>query len=321
MAHYLIINTGGTIGMVDSEHGLTPKPGELQRAFENIPALSPWQAHDLTWVNHDPLLDSSDLTPQHWYDIKNTILEHSTIDGVLVVHGTDTLAYTSAALSYLTAGLSIPIVVMGSMKPIWAKNTDGIDNLLLALKGLEQAKQEVIVAVGPTLLPGTRVTKSSTRANAGFTTPGWRGDLTTPIQANHTLNTGTAWKPSAIGVITLFPGVSVDFLLAMIESDYRAIVINAYGNGNAMNESALVRILHKAKQRGIPVFIRSQCVEGDVSFGLYAASETFENAGAIGCGSMPLEAVVTKLQILCAIYKDNADVITNFLKPIAREWE
>lgn len=321
MAHYLVINTGGTIGMAEGANGLEPKDGEMEHAFLSHPELSGWREHSLEWVHWSPLLDSSDLKPQHWYEIKDLIAnKRASVDGVLVIHGTDTLSYTAAALSFLTAELQKTVVITGSMRPISSADTDAIANLNLALKGLEQNSQEVLVAIGAQLMPGSRVTKLSTFADNAFATPGWTASLseqpkTTPLFITK------SWRPAAVGVVTIHPGFPVDMLMSMVEKFYRAIVINAYGNGNAANDRAFRRILKQANEKNIPVFVRSQCFEGNVTFGLYAASSIFDECHAVSCGSMSLEAVVTKVQILCSEFNRSEDVIRYFKQPISREWQ
>jgi len=322
MAHFLIINTGGTIGMVEGDNGLEPHQGEIENALNSTnEALKDWQAHELTWVHWNPLLDSSNLQPIHWYQIKDTIDLHPTVDGVLIIHGTDTLSYTASALSYLLSTLKIPVVITGSMLPISAPNTDAVDNLNLSLTALVNARPEVVAAVGHHILPGSRLTKTSTSAIESFETPGWQKNLWGQPFDNKPLVINKSCRPAAIGVITLYPGLPMDGLMSMVDRFYRAIVINAFGNGNAANENSFRRILKHAQEKRIPVFIRSQCPEGNVDFHLYAAGALFDEFGAISCGNMSFEAVITKLQILCSEFNRSEEVIEAFRQPIAREWQ
>jgi L-asparaginase len=321
MANYLIINTGGTIGMVQGEDGLEPNQEEVSSAFKTRPELASWASHDLTWEHWSPLLDSSDLQPHHWFQIHDSIKKQSAIDGVLVIHGTDTLAYTAAALSFMLNDLNIPIVITGSMLPISVENTDAIDNLMLSLRALEEAKAEVVVAIGEMALPGSRISKSSTYKMDSFDTPGWDSELWSVASGKATAVFEPFQKTPQIDVFTLFPGISYGNLRKMIESGSRAIIINAFGNGNTSSSLAFQECLVLAKQTNVPVFVRSQCFEGSVDFGLYAASSLLTEMSAISCGNMPFEAVVTKLTLLCAKWDNRNDIVAEFNKAYAREWQ
>ncbi|WP_196157546.1 asparaginase [Reinekea sp. G2M2-21] len=322
MANYLIINTGGTIGMVEGPHGLTPNAGEVENALQQHTELTDWHQHQLNWEHWSPLLDSSDLNPSHWYRITHTIAQAENIDGVLVIHGTDTLAYTASALSFLLADLTIPVVITGSMLPISATGTDALDNLQRALIALESNRPEVMVAVGEEVLPGSRVTKYSTQAMASFSCPGWDASHWANSKKVSTRRFTQPWRNPEVTLLTLYPGIPETQLDRISDNPAtRAILISSYGNGNAANTAALRRMLASAQHRAIPVFVTSQCFEGNVDFGLYAASSVFTEHGAISCGMMPLEAAITKIQILCSEFDHADDIIQVFREPLAREWE
>jgi L-asparaginase len=268
------------------------------------------------------LLDSSNLQPEHWYRLRREIAELKDIDGVLIIHGTDTLAYTAAALSFLLAPLTVPVVITGSILPLGSENSDAIGNLQLALQALQQKRQEVVVAVGE-LLPGSRITKSTTLNHQAFTTPGWPAELWSQPPGDQPLALTDPHGPAAsIGVLTLYPGMPEDALEELICQNHRAIIINAFGNGNAAATESFRQSLHHAHQRQIPVFVRSQYGGGGlVDFALYEAGALFAQAGAIGCGTLPFEVVLAKLQLLCAQFSDQASIIAGFQQPVAREWQ
>ena len=320
MARYLIINTGGTIGMAESPQGLTPKAGLLQQTLAQHPELAPWQQHDLQWHEWQPLIDSSDIHPSHWYELA-LLIRQTDADAVLVVHGTDTLAYTAAALSFLLSDCATPVVITGAMRPLSAAENDGVSNLLTALAALEARRPEVIVAFSGVPLPGSRISKIDTAADHAFATPNWSEALWSLPAPARSRPLEKAWRPSAIGVQTLFPGMPMDGLMSMIERNYRALVLNVYGSGNVMADAAFQRILHRAADQQRPVFVRSQCLYGSVQLGQYATSALLTEIDATPCGGMPLEAVITKLQILCAEFDHGEDVTRGFLEPWAREWQ
>ncbi|MHA7879354.1 MAG: asparaginase [Saccharospirillum sp.] len=320
MARYLILNTGGTIGMAQGPHGLTPQPGLLQQALAQQPELAGWHQHELQWHDWAPLIDSSDIHPHHWYELAARI-RHSDADGVLVVHGTDTLAYTGAALSFLLSDCPVPVVITGSMRPLSAAVNDAVGNLLTALSALEARRTEVVVAFNGTVLPASRLTKIDTREDHAFATPNWDANLWNTPPGRRLTTLDQPWRPSAIGVQTLFPGMPMDGLMSMVERNYRALVLSVYGSGNVMADAALQRILHRAADLQRPVFVRSQCLYGAVQLGQYATSALLTEIDATPCGGMPLEAIITKLQLLCAEYDHGSEVTRGFLEPWAREWQ
>jgi L-asparaginase len=320
MAHFFIINTGGTIGMADTPTGLAPESGLLKATLLGDPRLAGWQEHTLSWYEWQPLIDSSNIRPGHWYELRDQIL-NADCDGVLIIHGTDTLAYSAAALSFLLAGTGKTVVITGSMRPLAHANSDGFSNLSVALEILTRQQPEVFVAFNGRTLPASRVSKVDTAADSAFMTPNWSDNLWSQPPGRPVTDLTRQWRPSALGVQTLFPGMPMDGLMSMVERNYRALVLNTYGSGNVMTDSALERILDKASQQSIPVFVRSQCLFGEVHLGQYAASNLLSQVGAIACGSMPLEAVLAKLQILCSQFNHASEVIDGFNQPWAREWQ
>lgn len=320
MAHFLIINTGGTIGMADTPTGLAPQAGLLKSTLLSDTRLADWRSHTLSWQEWQPLIDSSNIRPGHWYELRDQI-NSTECDGVLIIHGTDTLAYSAAALSFLLSGTTKTVVITGSMRPLIQANSDGFGNLTLALDILTRQQPEVFVAFNGRCLPASRVSKVDTAADSAFMTPNWSDSLWSQPAGKAKIDLSRPWRPSALGVQTLFPGMPMDGLMSMVERNYRALVLNTYGSGNVMTDSALERILEKAGNQSIPVFVRSQCLFGEVHLGQYAASSLLSNVGAVACGSMPLEAVLAKLQILCSEFNTASEVIDGFNQPWAREWQ
>lgn len=325
MARYLIINTGGTIGMAEGSNGLEPQPGLLRETLESHPRLAGWREHELLWQEWQPLLDSSDIRPTQWYQLRDQIIA-SDADAVLVVHGTDTLAHTAAALSFLLSGTERSVVITGAMRSLIHSDSDGFANLEMALQILKQGRPEVCVAFGgdgnARCLPGSRVSKYTDHSqDDALFAPGWNDDGFDQAAGRAEHPPMRPWRPAAIGLITLFPGMPLDGLMSMIERNYRALVLNAYANGNVMKDGDLKRILERAADKGIPVFVRSQVPDGEVQLGHYAASSMMADIGAIACGNMPLEAVLTKLQILACEFDSGEAMVRGFLEPWAREWQ
>ncbi|MEJ2044969.1 MAG: asparaginase domain-containing protein [Reinekea sp.] len=319
MATFLIVNTGGTIGMVASPEGLTPKAGVINEAMQSHPALAAWRDHKLHWQQWSPLQDSSDLQPEHWFRLRESIQAQTGIDGVLIIHGTDTLSYSGAALSYLLADSHFPIVLTGSMKPVLAPETDAIDNLMLALDALTSRPGGVYIAVGSSLLPAALTTKRSTLTHDAFDAPAWSGDWN-PIETKPQAFK-RSWRSPKIAVFTLFPGFDPVQISQVITSGVSAILINAFGNGNAANTEAMHQALAQASAAAVPVFVRSQCYEGLVNIGQYAASGLFGHAAAVSCGLMTFEAALTKLLLLCNELDSAESIRLAFQQAISFEWE
>lgn len=325
MSRYLIINTGGTIGMDQGPNGLEPEPGLLRETLESHPRLAGWREHELEWDEWQPLLDSSDIRPQQWYKLRDRILA-SDAEAVLIVHGTDTLAHTAAALSFLLSGTGRTLVITGAMRSLVEADSDGFANLEQALSILQSRSGEVFVAFGgegrARCLPGSRVTKLTDHdSDDALIAPGWREEDFQQAAGQTAKPPLRPWRPAAIGLVTLFPGMPLDGLMTMVERNYRALVLNAYANGNVMNDGDLKRILLRARDKGIPVFVRSQLAFGEVRLGQYAASGLMSDIGAVPCGAMPLEAVLTKLQILAAEHDSGEALARAFAEPWAREWQ
>lgn len=320
MAHYLIIDTGGTIGMEASPSGLAPARGLLKSIVLGDQRLAAWQEHSLSWRQWQPPIDSSDMRPSHWFELRDQIIS-TECDGVLITHGTDTLSYSAAALSFLLAGSGKTVVITGAMRPLIQTNSDGFTNLTLALDILARQQPEVFVAFNNRCLPASRVSKVDTTADSAFMTPNWSDSLWSRPPGAPNLTVNRPWRPSALGVQTLFPGMPMDGLMSMVDRNYRALVLNTYGSGNVMADPALERILEKASDQAIPVIVRSQCLFGEVQLGQYAASSLLSKVGAVAAGSMPLEAVLAKLQILCSQCDSASEVIEGFIEPWAREWQ
>lgn len=321
MARYLIINTGGTIGMTPGPRGLEPNPDALSRAFAEHPSLQPWDGHELIWEHWSPLLDSSDLQPRHWYQLKEQILRHPDVDGTLVIHGTDTLAYSAAALSFLLNDQQTAVVITGAMHPIAETGSDAINNLLRSLQALQDGRPEVVVAIGSELLPGSRITKASTLTTDSFQAPGWPLDNWQTDLTTTPLNFTRPWQEPVIDVLTLYPGCRMPDADSVQTKPPQAVLINAYGNGNAADTPATRSYLAALQAADIPVFVRSQCFEGQVSFGQYAASAVFADHEAVSCGTMSFEAAITKLQLLCSESDDARWIRRHFATALAREWQ
>ena len=175
MKNVLIIYTGGTIGMTRTENGYAPQSGQFRRAMEAIPDLYAEQMPRWDMLEMDPLLDSSNMTVHEWNKIAQLVADHyDAYDGFVVLHGTDTMAYTASALSFMLEGLAKPVILTGSQIPMCEIRSDGRDNLItsLLIAGAEEV-HEVCLYFGGKLLRGNRATKFSADGLIAFLSPNY----------------------------------------------------------------------------------------------------------------------------------------------------
>ena len=304
-----IIYTGGTIGMVDSPHGLVPG-ADLEGWLAVLLADTPLE-HTVSVTSLEPLIDSSNATPSSWQAIVDDLRTHAAADpqtAFVILHGTDTMAYTSAALSYALTDLTTPIVVTGSQLPLGILGSDAAANVTGAVRATTSGRAGgVSLFFGHRLLAGNRATKSSSWAFTGFESPNTAPLATVgaPWQWAATAPTGTGWKntePYArhdVVVIDLAPGITAERLEALLTPPPEAVVLRAFGVGNAPGaEPGLTRVVKEAVEAGTAVVVASQCHEARVRLGRYETGEVLTRAGAVGAGDMTLEAVYTKIVFL-----------------------
>ena len=317
-----IIYTGGTIGMTPTERGYAPLPGGLQRALESSgiapgPGLPAWDLIEL-----DPLLDSSDMTVREWDLIARAIRRHyDCYDGFVVLHGTDTMAYTASALSFMLEGLQKPVVLTGSQIPLCRVRSDGRDNLITSLLIAAQGRAcEVCLYFGGALLRGNRATKQSADGLQAFVSPNWPPLARAGVDIRY--DEAALRRPAShgplrlanlhevpIGVLKVFPGIQFELFRSILTERLHGIVLETFGAGNIPGAgSALLPILEKASQNGTILAVCSQCPQGSVRLGAYAASSALREAGAVSGFDMTTEAAVAKLYYLFSKGCSRADV-------------
>ncbi|GGY48037.1 L-asparaginase 1 [Bacterioplanes sanyensis] len=315
-----ILYTGGTIGMQPSDNGLIPAAGYLTSRLQQEPRLQSGQVPAYDLVEYEPLLDSSDMEPHHWQQIAEDIAQrYSDYDGFLVLHGTDTLAYTASALSFLLPGIDKPVIVTGSQLPLAEPHSDGHDHIVEGLMlAAKPACAGVNVLFHHKLLPGNRVTKSSSVALGAFTAPNaapvWVMDASSgPSPLDVKTQPGLApqvppLKPCRIGVLTLTPGMPKAMLVHFFNQPLDAVILRSYGAGNAPQQADFMRLIEQACEQGTVVVNLSQCDHGGVAMGTYAGGSALARAGVISGGDMTLEACYSKLVVLLSHY-DSVDII------------
>lgn len=302
-----ILYTGGTLGMVETPKGLAPGAdlaGWLDRLLDGTE-----MAGTVEMTSFEHLIDSSNATPDDWRAIVEDLwTHHDSADAFVVLHGTDTMAYTSAALSYALTGFGKPVVMTGAQYPLGVVGTDAAPNVTGALRAATSGKVGgVAVFFGHKLLAGARVTKTSSWSYQGFDSPAVPALALTgaPWQWTPPAEGATGWPDPApyrrhdVLVLDLVPGVTAARLAAALDPPPEAVVLRAFGTGNVPSEEpGLTDLLARTIASGVPIAVASQCVQAEVLLGHYEAGYALAQSGAIGAHDMTLEALYAKLVFL-----------------------
>jgi len=302
--------TGGTIGMQRSANGYIPVSGHLQQQLELMPEFHRHEMPRFDIHEYTPLMDSSDMTPEDWQVIAHDIRDnYQHYDGFVILHGTDTMAFTASALSFMLENLDKPVIVTGSQIPLAELRSDGQQNLLNALYvAANYPINEVGLFFNNTLFRGNRTTKAHADGFNAFASPNLPPLLEAGIHIKK-LNTLPApvqegplivhpITPQPIGVVTIYPGISPDVVSNFLRQPVKALILRSYGVGNAPQSSAFISVLAEAHQRGIVVVNLTQCMSGKVNMGGYATGNALEQAGVISGSDLTVEAALTKLHFL-----------------------
>ncbi|RRZ95735.1 asparaginase [Erwinia sp. 198] len=302
--------TGGTIGMQRSEHGYVPVSGHLQNQLAKMPEFHRAEMPDFTIHEYQPLIDSSDMTPQDWQTIADDIqANYDRYDGFVILHGTDTMAFTASALSFMLENLARPVIVTGSQIPLAELRSDGQQNLLNSLfVAANYPINEVALFFNNQLYRGNRTTKAHADGFNAFASPNLPPLLEAGIHIRR-LNTPPApggqgslvvrsITPQPVGVVTIYPGISADVVSNFLRQPVKALILRSYGVGNAPQDPAFLKELQEASDRGIVVVNLTQCMSGKVNMGGYATGNALALAGVVSGYDMTVEATLTKLHFL-----------------------
>ncbi len=309
----LIIYTGGTVGMKKTEQGYTPAPGFLAEVMDLIPDMSredfpSWDLYEMS-----PLLDSSNMAVREWNAIASVIYEnYENYEGFVVLHGTDTMAYTASALSFILSGLDKPVVLTGSQIPLSEIRSDGRDNLITSvLIAAAGVVPEVCLYFCGKLLRGNRAMKMSADGLVAFDSPNYPHLADAGISIRYNLpalmkrkaaGTKLDFSPFSevpIGVLKVFPGIQFGLFEEIMTETLSGIVLETFGAGNIPGDgNDLLPIIKKAFASGAVITVCSQCPSGTVILGAYETSSSLKAAGAVSGRDMTTEAAVAKLYYL-----------------------
>lgn len=307
-----IIFTGGTIGMVPSEKGYIPKAGVFEPLLRSINDIHRPEFPEWELVEFSPLLDSSNIAVQDWNKIGRLIARrYDEFDGFVVLHGTDTMAYSASALSFMLENLSKPVIFTGSQIPLCMMRSDGLDNIVNAILIAASGRvHEVCLYFGGMLLRGNRSTKMSADLLEAFDSPNAPHLAETGIEIQYhdavirPKGTGSLhlqeFMDVPIGVLKVFPGIQFELFESIMTEKLKGVVFEAFGAGNIPSGrgSELLPLVERAYRNGTIITVCSQCQRGAVSLGTYETSAGLAKADAVSGGDMTIEAAVTKLYYL-----------------------
>jgi len=310
-----ILYTGGTIGMKPTPQGYAPEPGYLARVMDSMPDFSSPEMPEYVICEYTPLLDSSNMGPRHWLAIARDIADkYNDYDGFVVIHGTDTMAYTASALPFMLEGLAKPVVLTGSQIPLCRVRSDGRDNLVTSLMVVAQTPlPEVCLCFGNRLLRGCRATKVDAAGFQAFDSPNYPdlGHIGVAIRPHpefilpaRPVNGLTVHPLSdaRVGALRLFPGISAELVANVLRSPLQGLVLETYGMGNGpSNDAELMDVLAEACDRGVVIVNCTQCLRGTVDQRGYQAGSALARAGVVSGADMTAEAALTKMIYLFSL--------------------
>ena len=324
----LIINTGGTIGMVHSEKGNSMSPLRPAENWDEI-AKEHLVLEGLAtdYYQFETLIDSSDISPENWVKMAEVIeSNYNEYRGFVILHGTDTMSYTASALSFMLKNLDKPVIITGAQVPLQKPRSDALQNLITAIQiaGNEfygiRLVPEVCIFFRDTLLRGNRSRKNDARNYFGFSSPNYpslgeagaelgikKNKLLKKNEGNFHIETGL---DNRVIIIEIFPGLKPSYLRNIFESieDVKGVILKTYGNGNAPTNADFIDVVNFITSKGIVVINITQCTTGTVKMGMYEASTKLLDAGVVSGLDLTPEAALTKLMYLLGKTDDTEEV-------------
>lgn len=314
-ARILVIYTGGTIGMVqDTETGAL-NPFDFKHLTDQIPEIRKFGFH-IDSISFDPIIDSSNMQPEIWVRLAKIIEEnYEKFDGFVILHGSDTMAYTASALSFMLENLSKPVILTGSQLPIGMIRTDGKENFITSLEiaaarhNGEALVPEVCIYFEYQLYRGNRTHKFNAEHFEAFRSVNYPVLAQAGVEIKY--NTDAIHKAvgqefriftrmdTRVGVLTLFPGISREAVHTVLNiPDVKAVVMETFGSGNAPTYPWFLEELEDACNRGLIILNVTQCRGGSVKMGKYETSVNLQRIGVVSGHDITFEAALTKLMYL-----------------------
>ncbi len=312
----LIIYTGGTIGMISDPETGALHPLNFEQLITKIPSLKQF-GYQIDNISFDKPIDSSDITPAIWIKLANIIKKnHHKYDGFVILHGTDTMAYSASALSFMLENLYKPVIFTGSQLPLETLRTDGKENIITAIEIAAAQKDgkpivpEVCIYFETKLYRGNRTRKYNAKHFDAFESPNYPPLAQAGINIVYNFEAINYQKQQRIlkvhtnlddniVVLKIFPGMNKDVMSSIINAkNVKAIILETFGSGNAPTSEWFLSLLKEAVDSGKIVLNITQCSAGGVKMGLYKTGAELNKIGIISGGDMTTEAAVTKLMFL-----------------------
>ena len=324
----LLIYTGGTIGMKVDPTLQALTPFDFKQILEEVPELRKFAYRIDSWT-FDPLIDSSDVEPSLWIALAGLIEEkYEDYDGFVILHGTDTMAYSASALSFMIENLSKPVIFTGSQLPIGMPRTDGKENLISAVE-IAAAKDaeghalvpEVCICFDNILMRGNRTCKMNSDNFRAF-----RSENLPPLAEagisirydSNIIRRPASWDEgptfrktldTRVAILKMHPGITSQIVRdIMCSPDTRAVIIETYGAGNAPSKEWFLEIVQAAASMGKVILNVTQCIAGSVNMDIYATGKCLKDAGVVSGYDSTTESALAKLFYLLGNFRDNEEV-------------
>lgn len=328
----LLIYTGGTIGMKEDPSVHALRPFNFSQILEEVPELGKF-AYRIDSYTFDPLIDSSDVEPSMWLALADLIEErYDQYDGFVILHGTDTMAYSASALSFMIEGLTKPVIFTGSQLPIGIPRTDGKENLISSVE-IAAAKDadghalvpEVCIYFDNVLMRGNRASKVNSDHFSAFRSPNLPPLAEAGISIRY--NKSLIIRPSdwnrapkfhknldtRVSILKMHPGITPQIVRTILcGKDTRAVIMETYGAGNAPSKEWFLEIVQEAAAAGKIIINVTQCIAGSVNMDIYATGKCLKESGVVNGYDSTTESALGKLFHLMGAYEDNADVKAGF---------